>query len=192
MVKTKKIKDEGMIIEVEEEKVMPEVIEISHTQAKKLTKKPMSEKQQANINKLVEANRLKWEQKKKEKEEAERKLNEDKVKVVVKPKRVYPSKKVVSKEESDDEYKNYHSASEDGNYQKKKRITKPKKYTSEEETTEYTETEQTETEPELSKPKLKRYSKIKKYDKQINDKLENIERKLQQNSFISSRVFGMK
>ena len=63
MTRTKMIKDEGQVIEVEEVN-MPEIFEVSHTQGKKMLKKPMSEKQKANVDKLVEANRLKWEQKK--------------------------------------------------------------------------------------------------------------------------------
>ena len=180
MTRTKMIKDEGQIIEVEE---IPEILEVSHTQGKKMLKKPMSEKQKANVDKLVEANRLKWEQKKQQKEESIKKLSEDKIKVVVKPKRVYPvkSKKVSPKEESETESDSNHS---DDKYQKK-RVTH--KYS--EEDTE----EETETEPErLQQPKLKRYSKTKKYDEKINNRLEELEQRVKANSFISSRVFGLK
>ena len=182
MTRKKLIKDEGQVIEVEEVN-MPEIIEVSHTQGKKMLKKPMSEKQKANVDKLVEANRLKWEQKKQQKEETIKKLSEDKIKVVVKPKRVYPikSKKVSPKEESETESDSNHS---DDKYQKK-RVTH--KYS--EEDTE----EETETEPErLQQPKLKRYSKTKKYDEKINNKLEELEQRVKANSFISSRVFGLK
>ena len=57
MVKTKKFKEEGQIIEIEEAHLP--VMEISQNQAKKLTKKPMSEKQQENVNRLIKANRQK-------------------------------------------------------------------------------------------------------------------------------------
>lgn len=189
MTRKKLIKDEGQVIEVEEIN-MPEIIEVSHTQGKKMLKKPMSEKQKANVDKLVEANRLKWELKKQEKEESIKKLSEDKIKVVVKPKRIYPvkSKKVSPKEESESETDSNHS---DDKYQKK-RVTKHKKYSSEEETEETEQTE-TETEPERLQPsKLKRYSKTKKYDDKINNKLEELEQRVKHNSFISSRVFGLK
>ena len=124
--------------------------------------------------------------KKQQKEETIKKLSEDRIKVVVKPKRVYPVKfkKVSPKEESESETDSNHS---DDKYQKK-RVTKHKKYSSEEETE---ETE--ETEPErLQPPKLKRYSKTKKYDEKINNKLEELEQRVKANSFISSRVFGLK
>jgi hypothetical protein len=181
MTKKKIIKDEGQVIEVEEERA-PQIIEVSHTQAKKLVKKPMSDKQKENVNRLVEMNRQKWEAKKKEKEDKERQESESKVKVVVKPKRVYPSRKVVPKEDTETDDENYHSAS-DGNYQKKKYT---KKY--ETETTE--DEESTDIEP-IKKPKVKRQSKAKKYDK-MHDKLEQLEQRVKQNSFVSSRVFGLK
>ena len=180
MTRTKMIKDEGQIIEVEE---IPEILEVSHTQGKKLLKKPMSEKQKLNVDKLVEANRLKWEQKKQQKQETINKMSVDKIQVIVKPKRIYPSKskKVAPKEESETESDSNHS---DDKYQKK-RVTH--KYSSEE------ETEETETEPErLQPPKLKRYSKTKKYDEKINNRLEELEQRVKANSFISSRVFGLK
>lgn len=95
MPKPKAIKPEGQVLQVPEEKV-PEVIEVSYTQAKKLNKKPMSEKQALAAAKLVELNRIRWEQKKKEKEDQERKKQEEieatTQKIVVKPKRVYPKK----------------------------------------------------------------------------------------------------
>ena len=132
-------------------------MEVTHTQAKKLTKKPMSEKQKANIEKLVELNRLKWEEKKREKSETQKKLANDKVQIVVKPKRVYLPKrdKEIRKEEVNDDSDSYHSAN-DG-YQKK-RTSKPKKYSSEEET----EPTETETEPERHYKPKKRVSKSKK------------------------------
>ena len=188
MTRTKMIKDEGQIIEVEE---IPEILEVSHTQGKKLLKKPMSEKQKLNVDKLVEANRLKWEQKKQQKQETINKMSVDKIQVIVKPKRIYPSKskKVAPKEESETESDSNHS---DDKYQKK-RVTKHNKYSSEEETEETEQTE-TETEPErrLQPPKLQRYSKTKKYDEKINNKLEELEKRVKANSFISSRVFGLK
>jgi len=54
----------------------------------------MSDKQKENVAKLVEANRLKWEAKKKAAEEANKAKEEEedqrKTSIVVKPKRVYP------------------------------------------------------------------------------------------------------
>jgi hypothetical protein len=95
MTKPKSIKPEGQVLNVPNEKA-PEVVEITYTQAKKLNKKPMSEKQAAAAAKLVELNRIKWEQRKKEKEEQEamkqQQIEESTVKYVVKPKRVYPKK----------------------------------------------------------------------------------------------------
>jgi hypothetical protein len=102
MVKTKLIKPEGQILTIEEE---PEIVEVSYTQAKKLAKKPMSDKQAANVAKMVEANRLKWEAQKKAKEEHYKKLQEEeakKPKVLVKPKRIYPPRtKQAPKTDSD-------------------------------------------------------------------------------------------
>ncbi len=131
MVKTKKFKEEGQVIEVEEEQVP--VIEISQNQAKKLTKKPMSEKQQENIKKLVEANRQKWALKKTEMEAKKEMESEGKVKVVVKPKRIYPSRKKavapVSESESASESE---EEPEVEKYQKTKAKAKPKRSKSDE------------------------------------------------------------
>ena len=102
MVKTKRFKEEGQIIEIEEEKLP--VMEITQNQAKKLTKKPLSEKQQANINKLVEANRQKWAIKKaKQDEKQSEEEPTNKVRVVVKPKRIYPSRKKAQVYETESE-----------------------------------------------------------------------------------------
>lgn len=71
-------------------------VTLTYTQAKRLVKKmrpPPSEKQKEHCQKLVEANRLKWEQRRQEKaaqlqreqEERERQA----ARVVVKPKRIY-------------------------------------------------------------------------------------------------------
>lgn len=102
MVKTKLIKPEGQLLTIEEE---PEIVEVSYTQAKKLAKKPMSEKQAQNVAKLVEANRLKWEAQKKAKEEHYKKLQEEeakKPKVLVKPKRIYPPRTKQAPKTDDD------------------------------------------------------------------------------------------
>lgn len=110
MTKTKAIPENGTVLNVNDDKVESKPIEISYTQAKKLVKREMSEKQKANVQKLVEANRVKWEQSKLRKEEA-RKKAEDKVietttPVVVKPKRIYKKRVIVEEEpesESEDE-----------------------------------------------------------------------------------------
>lgn len=118
MVKTKSIKEEGEVISVETEKIQKQPIVISQTQAKKLVKKEMSEKQSEHVKKLVEANKAKYEAKKREKEEAikaevDRKVQEELSKkkegkiqeVIVAPKRVYPKRKpkIVIQEESEEE-----------------------------------------------------------------------------------------
>jgi hypothetical protein len=101
MVKTKLIKEAGQVLKVDDEnefiqrkKQPKEIIEVSYSEAKKLAKKPMSDKQKENVAKLVEANRLKWEAKKKAAEEAHKAKEEEedqrKTSIVVKPKRVYP------------------------------------------------------------------------------------------------------
>lgn len=101
MVKTKLIKEAGQVLKVDDEnefiqrkKQPKEIIEVSYSEAKKLAKKPMSDKQKENVAKLVEANRLKWEAKKKAAEEANKAKEEEedqrKTSIVVKPKRVYP------------------------------------------------------------------------------------------------------
>lgn len=123
MVKTKLIKEAGQVLKVDDEsefiqrKTQPkEIIEVSYTEAKKLAKRPMSDKQKENVAKLVEANRIKWEAKKKAmddarraKEEAE---NQTKTTVVVKPKRVYPPRKKQAPK-SEPEYEEYEEDSED-------------------------------------------------------------------------------
>ena len=104
MVKTKLIKEAGQVLKVDDDsefiqrKSQPkEIIEVSYSEAKKLAKRPMSDKQKENVAKLVEANRLKWEAKKKSMDEAQRAKeeaeNQKKTTVVVKPKRVYPPRK---------------------------------------------------------------------------------------------------
>lgn len=111
MTRTKDIPESGTVLNVDDEKIQDKPIEISYTQAKRLIKKPMSDKQKANVQKLVEMNRIKWEAAKKAKEEQEReriaKENELKTQVVVKPKRVYKErvKKLIEPidEESEDE-----------------------------------------------------------------------------------------
>jgi hypothetical protein len=128
MVKTKKFKEEGQIIEIEEAQLP--VMEISQNQAKKLTKKPMSEKQQENVNRLIEANRQKWALQKTAMKVKEEKQADSKIQVVVKPKRVYPSRKKVaqappSESESESE-ESEESEESDNKYQKQKAKPKPK------------------------------------------------------------------
>ena len=127
MVKSKTIKPEGQLLTIEEEQ-QPDIIEVSFTQAKKLAKKPMTEKQAEHVQKMVEMNRLKWEAQKKAKEEHYKKLQaqEDaKTKVLVKPKRIYPprsSKKAPKRNEdleqySDDDTSSEESSEENETYQ---------------------------------------------------------------------------
>ncbi len=124
MVKTKTIKEEGEVISVETEKIQKQPIVISQTQAKKLIKREMSEKQAEHVKKLVEANKVKYEAKKKEKEDAikseiDNRVNQELIKkkegkiqeVIVAPKRIYPQRvvapkkqpKIIYQEESEDE-----------------------------------------------------------------------------------------
>jgi hypothetical protein len=118
MVKTKLIKEAGQVLKVDDEsefiqrkKQPKEIIEVSYSEAKKLAKKPMSDKQKENVAKLVEANRLKWEAKKKAAETVQKVKEEEedqrKTTIVVKPKRVYPPRvKQAPKQEPkyEDEY----------------------------------------------------------------------------------------
>ncbi len=102
MPRIKTIEESGQTLALETERIQKEPIKISHTEAKKLMKREMTEKQSEHIKKLVEANRLKYEQKRKDKEQAlkkhveeqvlqEQKKREEKkvVDVVVEPKRQY-------------------------------------------------------------------------------------------------------
>ena len=124
-MKPKTIKDEGQTLSVPDEK-LPPVVELSHTQAKKLVKREMTDKQKEHVQKMIEANKIKWEAKKKEKEETAKKAQDEKAEketvIVVKPKRIYPPRKKETKpkpqpvddtsdveneetaDESDDEY----------------------------------------------------------------------------------------
>lgn len=87
--------------------------EISETALKKKIKREMTEKQKANIDKVIQANKLKWakqrEDKEKAKKEAEDKLKQETqeklisgthVKVRVKEKKVFQRKPKALKEES--------------------------------------------------------------------------------------------
>lgn len=116
MVKTKTINEGGEILTVETEKFQKQPIVISQTQAKKLVKREMTEKQAEHVKKLVEANKAKYEAKKKEKEdtikaEIDRRVQEEMKKqqegktqqVVVAPKRIYKKKPQVIIEESETE-----------------------------------------------------------------------------------------
>ena len=93
MPKPKVIKHEGQIIQVPDERT-PDIVEVSYTQAKKLVKKPMSDKQAMNVQKMVEMNRIKWEAQKQAKEklfkEQQAQIEATTTKYVVKPKRIYP------------------------------------------------------------------------------------------------------
>ena len=93
MVKKKYVEEAGQIMAIPDEKA-PEIIEVSYSKAKQLAKRPMSAKQQENIQRLVEMNKLKWEAQKKVKDEQYKKYQaeqeEKSTKVLVKPKRIYP------------------------------------------------------------------------------------------------------
>lgn len=93
MVKKKYVEEAGQIMAIPDEKA-PEIIEVSYSKAKQLAKRPMSAKQQENIQKLVEMNKVKWEAQKKIKDEQFKKMQaaqeEKTTKVLVKPKRIYP------------------------------------------------------------------------------------------------------
>ena len=95
MPKPKAINEGGELINVPHERT-PEIIEVSYTQAKKLMKKPMSDAQKLNAERLVAMNRVKWEAKKKATEDLYKKqqaqIEATTTKVLVKPKRVYPPK----------------------------------------------------------------------------------------------------
>ena len=108
MVRVKQIKEDGQTVLIEPERLQklkkeePEVIEITYNQAKKLfktdePKKERTEKQKETAQKLVEMNRIKWEMKKKEREEEDKlrqaELEAQRTRIVIKPKRVYPSRK---------------------------------------------------------------------------------------------------
>ena len=155
MTKTKTIKEEGMELAINDvvlEEKMP-VIEISHTQAKKLAKKPMTEKQKAHVEKMVAKNREIWSQKKQEKEERiQRQQEEDmktKTKVIVKPKRIY-NRKPKEKYEVDEDYEPSESDSESD-----------------------TDTESESEEEE--RPKKKKRTKVIK-NKQLEEKLEKLKK----------------
>lgn len=109
MTKPKNIEESGTVLAVPKETVQRKPTTVSYTEAKKMVKKPMSEAQSAHVAKMVEANRAKWEEKRKAKEDAQKaqteamrkQIEEDEVEeVVVLPKRVYPPRK--KKVEEDD------------------------------------------------------------------------------------------
>lgn len=118
MPKVKTIDEAGQTIPVETERFQKQPITVSHTEAKKLVKKQMTEKQAEHVKKLVEANKAKYEQRRLEKEQAlkaevdkrveeeVKKRQENKiVDVVVAPKRQYKprAKKQIIIEESETE-----------------------------------------------------------------------------------------
>ena len=111
MVKQRNVEPTGEVKVFSKEKIQrTEPITVSYSKAKELTraekKKVLSAAQSEHVQKLVEANRLKWEAKRQEKERAkeeaikreaealkEKIANEEVVEVIVKPKRVYPPRK---------------------------------------------------------------------------------------------------
>jgi hypothetical protein len=102
MTKTKKIDESGTVLNVPKETIQRKPITVSYSEAKKMTKKPMSEAQSEHVKKMVDANRIKWEEKRKAKDEISQKqtatlkkqIEEEEVEeVVVLPKRVYPARK---------------------------------------------------------------------------------------------------
>lgn len=145
MVKTKKIQESGQILTVTNDTLEriqkdPEPVTISQHQAKQLTKKKeLSEKQKEHLDKIIEANRIKWQAKRKQKEdEFKKKLEEEeklkqqnKIKdVVVLPKRVYPprKKKVIQTiEESEEEQSEESEESEEIVVVKKRKSVKAQK-----------------------------------------------------------------
>jgi hypothetical protein len=110
------VRTNGDVILVDDDKVP--VIEVSHAEAKRLKpKKEPTEKQKANAQKLVEANRIKWAEKRKAKEEAKTEAEKGKTKIIVKPKRVYKprTKEQIhphKESETEDEIKYQHVSSE--------------------------------------------------------------------------------
>ena len=98
----KTVSDVGQVLDVETDrfqKIKQPEPTISYTQAKKLNKRPMTDKQKEHVQQMVEANRQKWEAKRKEKEEQQQQqqqqreemIKEQKITPVkVLPKRVYP------------------------------------------------------------------------------------------------------
>jgi hypothetical protein len=108
MPKPKNIEESGTVLAVPKETVQRKPTTVSYTEAKKMVKKPMSEAQSAHVAKMVEANRAKWEEKRKAKEDAQKaqtetmrkQIEEDEVEeIVVLPKRVYPPRKKVVEED---------------------------------------------------------------------------------------------
>jgi hypothetical protein len=113
----------------------PEIIEVSYSKAKQLAKKPMSEKQSQNIQKLVEMNRLKWETQKKVKDEQFKKMQSEQeaksTKVLVKPKRIYPPRLKKQQEpeyeEEEEDISDQEEESEQEVYQNKPKPKQPPK-----------------------------------------------------------------
>lgn len=167
MVKTKAIKPEGQVIQVPDEKT-PEIVEVSYTQAKKLMKKPMSEKQAQNVTKMVEMNRIKWEAQKQAKEklfkQQQEELEAKTTKYVVKPKRIYPPREKVEKQAPKKEPEPiYESDSDDDD--------------SSEEEVQYTK----------PKPKLKQIEKKIKHIQALDNQIKEIKQQpiQQQNQYAS-------
>jgi hypothetical protein len=103
MVKTATIKEEGQQLQIPNETADEMPISLTYTQAKLLAKKlrpPASEKQKEHMQKLVDANRIKWEEKRKQKEEDAKRQKEEKEKtttnILVKPKRIYKTKESIT------------------------------------------------------------------------------------------------
>lgn len=115
MPKPKLILESGDVLKVDDAKIEQEPIQITYTQAKKLVKKEMTEKQKANVERLIALNRKKWEDKKqlleqKKAEEQKKRLadeEETKTTVIVKPKRIYKPRLSQTKANEDDEEEDY-------------------------------------------------------------------------------------
>lgn len=97
--------------------VQPEIPTVSTTAVKAKVKREMTEAQRLNMLKMIEANKVKWEAKRKEKEDGETKAKADKrakeeelinagthIRVKVLPKKVYkPRAKAIPAEETEEE-----------------------------------------------------------------------------------------
>lgn len=112
MPRAKKLNDElnmnedRTVIVKKEDVKLPEIPEVSETSIKQKVKREMSDKQRENLQRLIEANKKKWEDKrnaeqktqeesqKAQKEDEEKKLaSGDYIKIKVKEKRTYQRKK---------------------------------------------------------------------------------------------------
>jgi hypothetical protein len=104
MVKTKTINESGQVINIPNEKVNDAPITISYAQAKQLAKSlrpAMTDKQREHVNKLVEMNKKKWEEKNLKKQEEEQLKLANSTPIVVRPKKVY-KKKIIQQVEPEE------------------------------------------------------------------------------------------